>query len=372
MIFSHPDPFVIHVNTQFHPPWPHRPDRPKPAPPLPIEQRFYRNENPLFVEAERKLQEWIRSILDTAANEHRISQIANFVTQRWEHDPECTESDGGYDPDLDFPWEDDHEIGFREDEDAIDSWDEESSRESAIEFCGYKVDGDLVESVWELVDKALEEHESAIRFYGLDSRAPNAALCHCRVLRGVAIPLVDTIPKDRHHMLVRDPPPWDSVCGPDALTAQRIKLEKKTSLSGSSHLNPDRSSAQVKKSVQEMLDMITHRSLPATTSPSLPSTPTICKNPFRKDSTRGLTRGGLGDLHRRRSDSANSKCVPDGPAPKRMKSISQIPVPPRPTPPTMSRSTRAKNSNDSSSGIVSKKSGNLKQTTLLEVLGKRS
>lgn len=363
MLFSHPDPFVIHINTESHPPWPQRPDRPKPAPPLSIERRFYRYEKPWFMEAERNLREWIRPMLGSAANEHRISEIANFVVRRWEYDLEWYD---GYEPHPGFHSDDDN---------GIDSWDEESSTKSVLEFCGYKVNEDLVESVRELVDKALKEHESANRFYGLDSRAPKAAFCHCRQLRGFATPLSETKPTHRHHMLVRDPPPWDSVYEPDALPRRKIMLGRKPSISGSSHLTPDRSSERVRKSMQEMSDMIASRSLPTTATPHLSSIPTVTKNPFRKDPTRGLTRGGFKDLHQQHSGSArggNSSCVSNDPAPKRMRSISQIPVPPRPTPLAMPRSTRAKNLNEGASGRRSKKSGHLKQTTLLGVFGKQT
>ena len=322
------------------------------------------------MKAERDLRQWIRSILADAANESRISEIADFVVQRWEFHPERTESDERYDSDSAFLWEGN---------DSIDSCDEESSAESGIEFCGYKVDEDLVESVWELVDEALKEHESAIRFYGLGSRTPKAVFCHCRELRGLATSLAETLPIDKHHMLVRDPPPWDSLYGPDVLPLRRIGVEtrEKPSLSEFSHLNPDRSSARAKKSMQVMLSMVAQRSLPAIpTIPSHSFTPAVSKNPFRKDSTRGLTHGGLKDPHRRHGDlvrGENSDCVPDGSAPKRMKSISQIPIPPRPTPPTMTQSARMKNSKDGASGIVvSKKPRNLKQTTLLEMFGKRT
>ena len=271
-------------------------------------------------------------------------------------------SDRGHDPV--FPLEDD---------DANDSWDEESS--SSIEFCGYKMDGDLVERVWELVEDALKEHESAIRFYGLNSRTPEAVFCHCRELRGVATPPAETTPTDRHRMLVRDPPPWASVFGPDALPPQCIMFGAKPSLSESSYLNPDRSSTRAKKSIQEVVGMITQRSLPTIAIPSLPPIPTVSKNPFRRDSTRGLGRGGSKGLPQHRGGLAqggHSDCVSDDPVPKRMKSISQIPIPPRPTPLVISQSTRAKIPNGGASGIASKKPGNRKQTTLLEMFGKRT
>ena len=361
ILFSHPDPFVIHVNAQFHPFLPQRPDRPKLAP-TPcatpsIQQRLHLHQDPLITKAEQELREWIHSVLGHAANEPRISQIADFIVQHWRYDPEGTESNGGCDMDSNFPWEG---------PDEINSWDEEDLTESNIKFCGYKVGVEVLERVRELVNRALEEHESAIRFYGLDSRAPKAAFCHCRKLQIVATSPAESMLPDRYHMLIRDPPPWDAVYGPDVPLPRKIRPGIQPSLSESSHLNPGRSSARAKKSVQQVLGMIMQRSLPTTiTTPSLSPTPTVSKNPFGKNSTRGLK-----DLHWRQGGSPD--CVPDSPAPKRMKSISQIPVPPRPTPPTMSQSARAKDSNDGPSCIVPKKYGNLKQATLLEVFGKRT
>lgn len=379
ILFSHPDPFVIHINTQFHPRWPRSLDRPEPAPApsatASILQRFHHHQ--VTMKAEGELREWIRSILGDAANESRISEIVDFVVQRWKYNlewtgpesdfPRETESDERYKLDSGFP---------REDDDTIDSWDEENSTESSIEFCGYKIDGDLIGRVRELVDEVLEEHESANRFYGLDSRTAKAAFCHCKKLRGVATSLAKPRPTDRLHTLVRDPPPWNSVYGPDVLPPRKVRLGTKPSLSESTHLYPNRSSARAKKSVRGMLGMITQRSIPTTTTaPSLSFTPTTSKNPFRKDSTRGLACGGSKDPHQRHGDSArggNSDCAPDGPAPKRMKPISHIPVPPRPTSSATSQSVRAKNPNGGAPGSASKKPGNLKQTTLVEVFGKRT
>lgn len=317
----------------------------------------------MFTEAERELREWIRLILGDAANEPRISEIADFVMQHWEYNPEWTEPDGRYDSSSNF--------FSSEDDDTIDSWDEESWTESGFEFCGFRVNEYLVERVWGFLDETLKEHESAIRFYGLHPQGAKTVSCHCSELRDVATSLAETVPIDRRRMLVRGPPPpWDSVYGPDALPQKRIRLGTKPSLSGSSQLHPDRSSARAKKFTQEMLGMITQRGLPTITATPSFSTPIVNKNPFRKDPTEGFTRGGLKDVHRRQGNPVrgrNLDGVPDGPAPKRMKYISQIPIPPRPT-----QYTRGKVLNDGASGRVSKKPGNLKQTTLLEVFGKRT
>jgi len=358
-LFSHPDPFVIHVNTEFHPHWPQRPNRQKSAPSATsISERSRSGRDPHIIQAERELREWIHSMLGDASNETRISEITGFVMQRWEYDDERYDSDPGY------PWEE---------EDSIDSWDEDSFTESRVHFCGYEVDEDLVEEVQEMVEEVWEEHKTAMRFYGLDPQAPKAVTCHCKQLRGTAISIAETMPTDRYLMLVRDPPPWDSVYGPDAPPPRRIRLMTKPSLSDSSNLNPDRSSALARKSTREMLSMITQRrNLPTTTAtPSLASTPTVSTNPFRKDSNSVSTRGALKDPHRGHGNSAqdgNSESVPEGSTPKRMKNISQIPVPPRPTPPAKLQSHRSKSS--TGSGIVTKRSGKLKQVTLLEVFGK--
>ena len=160
------------------------------------------------------------------------------------------------------------------------------------------------------------------------------------------------------------------------ITTPEDRLATKPSLSDSSNLNPNRSSVRAKQSTQELLDMIAQRrSLPdTTTSPSLISTPTVSRNPFRKDFSIGSARGGLKSPHRRSGDSAqggNSDFIPDGPTPKRMKSISQLSIPPQPTlPGTPLRSQRAKSSDGS--GIVPKKPGKLKQTTLSGVFDKRT
>lgn len=319
------------------------------------------------MQAERELREWISSILGDAGNETRISEITDVVMQHWEYNPERLESDESYYSDPFYSLEED---------DSIDSWDEDSSTESCPHFCGYEIDEDLEERVWEMVEDAQEEHQSAVRFYGLDPRASKTVICHCKSLHGTAISRAGTIPIDRHLMLVRDPPPWDSVYGPDAPPLRRVKFSIKPSLSDSSSLNPDRSSMRVKKSTLEMLDMITKRkSLPtAATSSSLVSTPTVSNNPFRKVSNSSSARGGLKDLHRGHGNSAqrrNSVPVPDGPSPKRFKSISQIPVPPRPVPPDATlRSQREKN--NGGPGTAQKKAGKLKQTTLLGVFGKRT
>lgn len=304
-------------------------------------------------------------MLGNAGSETRISEITNFVMQRWEYNPERLESDRGYDSDWCFPLEED---------DSIDSCDEDSSTVSCRHFCGYQVDEDLVGEVWKMVEDACDKHESAIRFYGLDSRPSKTVICHCKTLRGITRSPAETMSADRYLMLVRDPPRWDSIYGPDALPPRRVRLVTKPSLSDSSNLNPSRSSVRAKKSTQEMLAMIgQYKSLPTTaTSSSLVSTPKVTGNPFRKDSGSGPARGGLENLYRGGSArDGNSDSVPGGPTPKRMKSISHIPVPPRPTPPsTTLQSQRVKNGGGP--GIVSKKPGKLKQTTLLGVFGKQT
>lgn len=365
-LFSHPDPFVIHVNTEFHPRWPQRPDRQKftPSSTTSIYERSCSSQDSHIIKAERELREWIRSMLGDASNETRISEITDFVMRRWEYNPERLGLDGRNDSDLGYLWEED---------DSIDSWDEDSFTESRAHFCGYEVDGDLAEELWEMVEGAWEEHKTAMRFYGLDSRAPKTMICHCKELRGTAISVAETMPTDRYLMLVRDPPPWDSVYGPDAPPPRKIRLMAKPSLSNSSNLNPDRSSVRARKSTREVLSMITQRKdLPTTTTtPSPAPTPTVSTNPFRKDS--GSARGGLKDPHRMHGNSVqdgNSESVPEGSTPKRMKSISQIPVPPRPTPPAKPQSHKSKSG--TGFGIVTKRSGKLKQATLLDMLGKRT
>ena len=323
-------------------------------------------------EEERELREWISLMLADAGTEARISKIAHFVTQRWEYNPERFGPDGSPSPQdsgSGYPWGED---------DSIDSWDEDSedsSTEPRAHFCGFEVGEDLMEKVFEMVEETLEEHETVTRFYGLDSRAQKAETCHCGELRGTAISPAETMPADRHLMLVRDPPPWDSVYGPDAPPPQRIRITTKPSLSNSPNLSLDRSSIRANKSTQEMLDMIAQRrNLPTTTTLSSPaSTPTVRANPFRKDPNTGPTRGELKDRPRGHRDSVqggNPDPVPDSRTPKRIKSIFQIPVPPRPTPAVKSQSQRVKGSGGS--GMVPKKLGKLKQTTLSEVFGKRT
>ena len=372
VLFSHPDPFVIKISTEFHPDWPQRPNRPKPASDVSasfpemsraaassstvsIYEQFHHQDSNIM-EPERELRKWICSMLGDAGNETRISELTDFVTQRWEYDPEWLDSSGRYDSDSRYPSEED---------DSIDSWDEDRSTVPRVNFCGYEVDEGLVEEVREMVEDAWEEHESTRRFYGLDSRAPKAVICHCKKLRGTTTSPAETTPVNRHLMLVRDPPPpWGSVYGPDAPQPRRIRLATKPSLSDSSNLNPDQTSMWAKKSAQEMLGMITQRkSFPTTAiSPSLSSAPTVSTNPFRKDSSNGLARGGLRDLQRRHANPIQGGSSDSVPTPKRMKSISQIPVPPKPI-----ILQKAK-----SSGIVSKRPGKLKQTTLLGVFGKRT
>lgn len=380
VLFSHPDPFVIHINTEFHPRWPQKPN-PKPAhdtsalfpeknravTPLSAISTYqqYHPHQDLLIVAEQDLRKWISSMLGDASSKTRISEITDFVMRRWEYNPERLESDGGYDSDSGLPLEED---------DSIDSWDGDSST-ACPHFCGYEVDEGLTEEVWEMVEDARDEHESAIRFYGLDSRASETVICHCKTLRGTTISPAETMPTDRHLMLVRDPPRWDSIYGPDAPPPRRVGLAKKTSLSNSSNFNPNRSSVRAKQSTQELLGMITQRKSLATavTSPSLVSTPTVSRNPFRKDPNIDSARGGSKKLHRGPGDSAqdgNSDSAPDGPTPKRMKSISQLPVPPRPTPPGATLQSQRKSGGGS--GVVPKKPGKLKQTTLSGVFGKRT
>ena len=305
-------------------------------------------------------------MLGNAGNETRISEIADFVMQHWEYDPGGPESDWGYDSDFPFS---------PEEEDPIDSWDEGSSTKSCLYFCGYEVNEDLGDMVLEMVEDAQEEHESAVRFYGLDPRAQKTAVCHCETLRCTTTPPAETMPTDRYLMLIRDPPRWDSVYGPNAPPARRVRLTTKPSLSDSSS-HCYRSSVQAKKSTQEVLDMIIQRKSLPTTSTSLShnSTPTVGRNPFRKDPNSDSARGGLKNLHRGLRDSTRDGSlgsVPYGPTPKRMKSISQIPVPPQPT----SRSATLysqRTKRGGGPGMAPKEHGKLKQTTLLGVFGKRT
>ena len=369
-LFSHPDPFMIHINTEFHPRWPERPDK-QPVPATLARERFCLRDNPKYTQysapgipdPERELREWIRSRLGDAGNEARISEIADFVAGRWEYDPEEPE----YDSYPGFPDEGD---------DSIDSWGEEdNSTESGVRFCGYRVGEDLVETVSEMVEEKQEEHEAALRFYGQDPKTPKAVICHCEELRSANTSPAETMPANRYLMLVRSPPPWDSVYGPDATPPQKIRLVTKPSLSNSPNLNLDRSSLRARKSTQEMFGMIARRrGLPIPTTPSSPaSAPPISTNPFRKVSRDGSARGGLKGLHHRRGDPAqggNSDCVSDSRTPKRTRPISEFPVPPRPTPAAKSQSQRAKSSGGS--GMIPKKSGKLKQSTLLGAFGKRT
>jgi hypothetical protein len=370
MLFSHPDPFVLHINTEFHPPWPQPPDRTGPAPALPtytsIQPRFHLLQESRIVKAERELREWICSMLGDAANEIRISTIAGFVMKRWEYDPQWPELDEICDSNTSRPWGNDG---------SIDSWDEGNSTGPRVCFSGYGVNEDLVEKVWELVDEVREEHESATRFYGFSSRGPKTVVCHCRELRGGATSPAQTIPIDLHLMLLRDPPPWDSIYGLNALPPPRVRFRPRPSLSDSSNHNPDRSSIRAKKFTQDVFDMIIQRkSLPVTTtSPFLDPTPIVGSNPFRKGSSGGLPCGKLKGLRPEPEDSerdGDSDFAPAGPTSKRLKSISQIPIPPWPTPAVASQSEKAKNGG--SFGPSSKKPGKLKQTTLLGVFGKRS
>lgn len=296
-------------------------------------------------------------MLADACTETRVSEIADFVMQRWEYNSDQ------YHPDPCHHWEE---------YDSIDSWDEDSSTEP-IRFCGYDVDEGLVERVYDMVEEALEEHKEAMRFYGVDPQARKVEFCHCGGLRRIATSPAETKLADRYLMLVRDPPPWRSVYGPNAPPPRRARLAAKPSLSNSSNLSLDRSSTRARKSTQEMLGMIAQRrSLPAAATPSSPAlTLTVSKNPFRKDPNTALARGRLGDRHRAHGNSARDEYpdpAPDNRTPKRMKSIFQIPVPPRPTPPTKSQSQRV----IVGSGIAPKKPGKLKQTTLSETFGKRT
>jgi hypothetical protein len=353
---------VIHINTTFHPYSPRRHNRHKPAP---GESSFHPGDIP---EAERELREWICLVLGKAANEARISEIADFVMQRWEYNPERLEPDDGcsrYHSDSGYPWEEN---------DSIDSWDEESSStDSRGHFCGYEVNEDLEEEVFEMAEEMREDHREVMGFYGSDPQAPKTEICHCEELRGTAISRAETIPTDRYLMLVRDPPPWDSVYGPDVPSLRRTRLATKPFLSSSFNLNLDRSSTRARKSTQEMMSMIAQRrSLSTTATPSsLVSTQKLSMNPFRKDLNSGSARGGSKVLHRGHVNpvqGGNPDSVLDGPPPKRVKSISQIPVPPRPVPPARSQPRRPKGSG----GSGGKKPGKLKQTTLSGVFGKRT
>ena len=278
--------------------------------------------------------------------------------QRWEY--KWLEPDGG--PDSGFPWEDN---------DSIESWDECSSTVSPLNFCGYHLDRNLVESVRRLADKAQEEHESTIRFYGPDSRTPKTVDCHCRELRGTTTSPAEIMPADPDYMLVRDPPSWDFVYGPGASAPQRIKLTRMPPRFSSSSLNPGWSNVRVEKYTLEVLRMLPQRrSLPTPTLfPAISSTTTLSKNPFRKTPTKAQTHKELNDLHHS-TWGGNSDLVRDSPTPKRMKSISQIPVPPRPMVPTISQSTRV--NNEDAPKATLKKSSKLKQTTLSEMFAKRA
>lgn len=372
VLFSNSDPFVIHINTEFHPHWPQRPDRREPPSDTLAYERPHRHENSQRTGCpalnmsgeEQELRAWIRSMLGDAANGVRISMIAEIVMERWEYNPEGL----GYDDRHSSPpWEQD---------DSIDSWDEEDSTESSVQFCGYEVNKMLEEMVSEIVREMREEHKRALRFYGLDPRTPKAVVCHCGELRGITTSLVENIPTDRYLMLVRDPPPWDSVYGPDALPLQKIRLVTKPSLSSLPNLNLDRSSSRARRSTREMFDMIAQRkSLPTvTTTPSLAFTPLASANPFRKGSSSGSVRGEPKGLPLGHGDSVrdgNPDSVPDDPTLKRVKLISQIPVPPRPTLPAKSQLRRA-NRGSGGQGVVPKESAKLKQTTLLGAFGKRA
>ena len=384
VLFSHPDPFVIYINTEFHPRWPQRPNIPKPAPDTPARfpeksraaasssavathQRYHHHQGSLIVAAEQELRKWISSMLDNAGNETCISKIADFVMQRWKYNPERLQSDGKYGSDSGL---------LLEEDDSIGSWDGDNSSTLCPHFYGYQVDEGLAEEVWEMVEDAWDEHESATRFYGLDLRASKTLICHCKTLRDTTTSPAETMPTNRYLMLVRDPPRWVSVYGPDAPPLRRVRLATKPSLSDSSNLNPNRSSVPAEHSTQELLGMIIQRkSFPITaTSPSLVSTPTISRNPFRKDFSISSARGGLKNLYRGPGDSpqdGNLDPVPDGPTPKRMKSIFQLPIPPRPTPLGATlQSQRAKSSGGPR--IAPKKPGKLKQTTLSGVFDKRT
>ena len=360
---------MIHINTKFHPRWLKRPDK-QPAPATPAHERFRRHDNPKYIQysaphiadSERELREWIRLRLSDASNEARISEIADFVMKRWVYNPEENERDSR----PGFPCEED---------DSIDSQDENNPTEPRVHFCGYEVGEGLVETVSKMVEKMQKEQEAALRFYGLDSQAPKVVICHCEELRGVSTSPTKTMPTDRYLMLVRSPPPWDSVYGPGAPLPKKIRPVTKPSLSNSPNLNLDRSSLRARKSTQEMFGMIAQRRglpTPATPSSSAPAPP-ISTNPFRKVFWGGSTRGELNGLHHRHGDPAqggNPDSVPDSRTPKRIRPISEFPVPPRPTPAQKPQSQRAKNSGGS--GIVPKKSGQLKQTTLLGAFEKRT
>lgn len=378
-LFSHPDPFMIHINAQFHPRWPERPDK-QPMPATLAYERSSRHDNPKYTQYSapdipdpvRELREWIRLRLGDASNETRISEIADFVTERWEYDP--GEFEFGSYPTNPYEW-DDLIDSHDEEDDSIDSYDDEdSSTELRVRFCGYEVGQYLVEAVSEMVEAMQEEQEAALRFYGLDPKTPKAMICHCRELRGANTSPKEITPADRCLMLVRSPPPWDSVYGPDAPLPQKTIPVTKPSLSNSPNLNLDRSSLRARKSTQEMFRMIAqHRSLPTPTTLSSPaSVPQINANPFRKVSWGGSVRGELKGPRRGHEDPAqggNSDSAPESRTPKRIRPISEFPVPPRPTPPTKSQSQRTKGSGWSG---VPKKTGKLKQTTLLGAFGKRT
>jgi len=356
-LFSHPDPFVIHINTEFHPRWPERPDK------QPAHERSRRYRHPDIPDPERELREWVHLRLGDASNEARISEIADFVTERWEYDSE----EYRYDSDPVFPDEAD---------DSIDSWDEDDNpTESHVRFCGYEVGEGLMEAVSEMVEETKKEQKAALRFYGLVPQAPKAVLCHCGELGGTNTSPAETMPVDRYLMLVRSPPPWDSVYGPDAPPPQKIRLATKPSLSNSPNLNLDRSSLRARKSTQEMFGMIAQRrGLPIPATPSSPvSALPISINPFRKVSRGGSVRGELNGLHRGHGDPTQGgdlDLVSNSRTTKRIRPVSELPVPPRPTPAAKSQSQRTKS--NEGSGMVSKKSGKLKQTTLLGAFGKRT
>ena len=389
-LFSHQDPFVIHINTKFHPRWPERPDK-QPVPATPMHGRLRRHDNPRYTQysatdipdPERELREWIRLRLGDASNEDRISEIADIVTKHREYEydlPPANPYEGGYSIDssdeednIDSSDEEDN-IDPSDKEDDIDSSDEEA--ESRVRFCGYEVAERLVGAVSAMVEEMQKEHKAALLFYGLDPQAPNAVICHCRKLRGASTSLTETMSADRYLMLVRSPPPWDSVYGPGAPSPQKIKLMTKPSLSNSPNINLDRSSLRARESTREMFSMIAqHRSLPPPATPSpLTSASPISTNPFRKVSRGGPARRELKVLHHGHRDPAqggNSDSTPDSRTPKRIRPISEFPVPPRPTPPTKSQSQKRTKSSGGA-GMVSKKPGMLRQTTLLGAFEKRT
>ena len=311
-------------------------------------------------------------MLADAGTETRISKIADFVMQHWDYNPRQCRSGS------DYPCEegDSSEDDSCEEDDLIDSWDEEGDPiEPRYHICGFEFDGGLAKKVFWMVEEALEEHETVTRFYGLDPRAQKTEICHCGNSRGIVKSPAETKLVDRYLMLVRDPPPWDSVYGSNATPPRRIWLATKPSLSSSSNLNLDRSSTRARKSTQEMLGMIAQRrNLPTAATPSSPAlAPTISANPFRKDPNIASAHGKLKDHRRGHRNSAydeNPDPVSDNRTPKRMKSIFQIPVPPRPIPSTKSQSQRAKSTKGP--GMTPKESGKLKQTTLSNAFGKRT